>query len=378
MRKLSGGADNDPVQIATLHSFKRMRRFQPAGAVVAALRESETLEVVDAKGNPAPEPVEGEEDKEVGFVAEAYVRRRVAWVDPKANAAADDNDGDTAAALEDPGLPRSIYAKGFGTETATTQFDVEAYFAPFGPVNMVRLRRKMPDRTFKGSAFVEFATEELAKAFLESDSRPRWAGETALKVMTKREYLEKQEEDIKAGKIAEDKKTKYKLYSSGGKRGERHEGGRGRDGKHDGGGRRGGHEDRNGRGDRNGRDRRGGRDGRDARDRRGGRDDRNGRDEDDWRGRRDDFQKKLKDDDGEAGYVDLFPHCALGFTADMSLFSSADGKPAGGDAKPATSPAPPSPGKRARDEGADDGEDAGAKRAKVERAAEAVEGGNVG
>ena len=171
MRKLTGGPANDPVPLATLHSFKRMRRFQPFGAVVAALRASATLAVVDAKGNPAPEPVDNEADEEVeGYGAAVHIVRRVAWAPP---AAADD---EGAAALEDPGLPRSVYAKGFGTETATTQFDVEAYFAPFGPVNMVRLRRKAGDRTFKGSAFVEFATEELARRFLDSKERPRWAG----------------------------------------------------------------------------------------------------------------------------------------------------------------------------------------------------------
>jgi lupus La protein len=279
MRKLTGGPANDPVPLATLHSFKRMRRFQPVGAVVAALRASAALAVVDAKGNPAPEPVDNEAEEEEGFGAAAHIVRRVAWA-PPATA-----DGEGAAALADPGLPRSVYAKGFGAETATTQFDVEAYFAPFGPVNMVRLRRKAGDRTFKGSAFVEFATEELARRFLDSKERPRWAGDVELKVMGKREYLEKQEEDIKAGKIGEDKKSKYKMYEPR-KDGDRFAGKRD-GGKHGGG--RGGRRD-----ERSGRDRR---DGRDNRNGRGGRGGRGGRDDDDWKARRDDFQKGLKDDE---------------------------------------------------------------------------------
>jgi lupus La protein len=271
MRKLTGGAANSPVPLATLHSFKRMRRFQPVGAVVAALRQSATLAVVDAKGDPAPAPAENEAEEEGGFGAKAHIVRRVAWTPPSVN-----DDGDSAAALADPGLPRSVYAKGFGAETATTQFDVEAYFAPFGPVNMVRLRRKQGDRTFKGSAFVEFATEDLAQKFLEKKDRPRWNGDMELKVMSKREYLEKQEEDIRAGKIAEDKKSRYKMYEPK------------RDGGQHGGGRGGRRDDRNGRDNRNGR---GGR---------GGRDRRNGRDDDDWKGRRDDFQKSLKDDEARS------------------------------------------------------------------------------
>jgi lupus La protein len=288
MRKLTGGAANNPAPLASIHSFKRMRRFQPIGAVVAALRESATLAIVDSKGNPAPDATEDEAESKDGFCNRAYIVRRTSWVPIKEN-------DDDVTALDDPGLPRSIYAKGFGVETATMQFDVEAYFAPFGPVNMVRLRRKIPERSFKGSAFVEFATEELAQKFLDSTERPLWAGAMELKVMSKREYLEKQEEDIKSGKISADKQSRYKMYQSkedrfAGKRGDRNGGG-GRGGRRD---------DR--RDDRNGGDRRDGRNGRgrhndrNGRNGRDGRDRRNGRDDDDWKGRRDDFQKSLKDD----------------------------------------------------------------------------------
>ena len=42
-----GGTSNLPVEIKLLHSFKRMRHFQPYEAVVAALKDSQVLEVTE-------------------------------------------------------------------------------------------------------------------------------------------------------------------------------------------------------------------------------------------------------------------------------------------------------------------------------------------
>lgn len=255
--------------ISLLHGFKRMRRFQPFSAVVAALKESETLDVI-----------EGDE-----------LRRKVAWKKP-------DTEGNE---LTDPTIPSSIYAKGFGDEEAATQFDVENFFAPYGPINSVRLRRKMPSREFKGSVFVEFETVEGQREFLELEDKPKWKG-GELQFMSKREYCEGKLKDIEAGKIPANKKESFKLVSPSFDHGitlltfyrqyqTRPPGEGNQNDKH----RSHGRNDRN---DRGGRDRNRSRNRRD-----GGRRD---RDRDDWKGRREDFQrngnrspKREKDADDE-------------------------------------------------------------------------------
>jgi lupus La protein len=176
MNKLVGGTENNSVPLKQIHSFKRMRRFQPFSAVVAAMKESTLLDLV-----------EGDE-----------VKRKTPWQPP----VVDDE-------FSDPTIPRSIYAKGFGEEGSTTQFDIESFFAPYGPVNGVRLRRQMPNRTFKGSVFVEFETEELQKEFLDLEEKPKWNGQDLL-YMSKRAYCEMKLDDIKAGKIEPNKKHQYK------------------------------------------------------------------------------------------------------------------------------------------------------------------------
>jgi lupus La protein len=179
MRKLVGGSDNNSVPIATIHSFKRMRHFQPFTAVVSALKESSTLNVV------------GDE--------EDHLQRKVAFVPPEA----DDE-------FNDPSMHRSVYIKGFGsTETPTTQQDIENFFAPYGPINMVRMRRKLPKKDFKGSVFVEFQSDDLQKAFLALESKPEWNGKT-LQVMTKEDYCKSKLDDVKSGKIPADKAHYYK------------------------------------------------------------------------------------------------------------------------------------------------------------------------
>ncbi len=118
-----------------------MRRFQPESAVVAALRESAFL------------VVSGEEGSE-------QVNRKVAY-DPSSPVSKSE--------------PRSVYAKGFGDEEPGSQFDIEAFFAPYGPTRSVRLRRT-DEKLFKGSVFVEFQDEETAKKFLDLDPKPLWKG----------------------------------------------------------------------------------------------------------------------------------------------------------------------------------------------------------
>ncbi|KAL4934639.1 tRNA maturation protein LHP1 [Aspergillus undulatus] len=196
-----GGSQNNAVPLELLHSFKRMRRFQPFSAIVEALKTSETLELTD-------------NDKSV--------RRKT----PLPESVKDAHDPTVVKVFEDQAMARSIYAKGFGEENPTTQLDIEAFFAPYGPINAIRLRRHH-DKLFKGSVFVEFANEEKQKAFLELDPKPQWKGQD-LKIMSKKDYCDEKVREIEAGNI--------KPSGSRGRGGNR--GGRGRGGRGGRGGRR--------------------------------------------------------------------------------------------------------------------------------------------
>lgn len=169
-----GGSQNNPVELSIIHSFKRMRRFQPFEAIVKALKESNFLELTDD---------------------DTSVKRR----EPLPEALNDGPNPDAIQVFEDKAMPRSVYAKGFGEEVPSTQFDIEAFFAPYGPTNAIRLRRT-EEKIFKRSVFVEFETEDLAKKFLELDPMPKFKGKDLL-VMSKKEYCDKKVEDIKSGKI---------------------------------------------------------------------------------------------------------------------------------------------------------------------------------
>ena len=151
-----------------------MRHFQPLSAVIDALKESKTLNIVDddtciQRKEPLPEGLVGKPMVEIQKVH------------------------------EDASMARSIYAKGFGDEEPSTQFDIEAFFANFGSTNSVRLRRAY-DQTFKGSVFVEFDTEDTQKSFLALDPKPKWQGKE-LQIKSKKQYCDDKVEDIKAGKV---------------------------------------------------------------------------------------------------------------------------------------------------------------------------------
>ena len=179
--KVQGHA-NLPVPIETIASFKRMRHFKPFSAIVEALKESEVLDVVDndtaiKRKVPLPETVvQGKSHREVQKI------------------------------YEDKTMPRSVYVKGFGRETRTTQFDIEAFFAPYGPVNSVRLRRT-EDKSFKGSVFVEFNSEDTAKAFLALDPKPKWEGNN-LMIKSKKQYCDDKVDDINQGRVQPHRDTK--------------------------------------------------------------------------------------------------------------------------------------------------------------------------
>ena len=154
-----------------------MRHFQPFDAIVEAMKESKILDVL-----------ENEE-------GESCVQRK----EPLPKELDHGPDKNAIQVFEDRAMPRSVYVKGFGQEVPSTQFDIEAFFAPFGPTNAVRLRRT-EDKLFKSSVFVEFETEEIAKKFIETDPKPQFNGKE-LQIMSKKEYCDKKVDDIKAGKI---------------------------------------------------------------------------------------------------------------------------------------------------------------------------------
>lgn len=169
-----GGSKNRPVDLTLIHSFKRMRHFQPFSAIVEALKSSETLELTDN---------------------DTKVRRKV----PLPESVNENLDPNVIKVFEDKAMSRSIYAKGFGPEEPSTQFDIEAFFAAYGPTNAVRLRRT-PDKVFKGSVFVEFDSEETQKKFLALDPKPKWKGQELI-IKSKKQYCDEKVKEIEAGRI---------------------------------------------------------------------------------------------------------------------------------------------------------------------------------
>ena len=214
------GHENLPVPISTILSFKRMRHFQPLSAVVDALKESTVLNVVEddtaiQRKTPLPEGLVG---KPMGEIQKVH---------------------------EDKTMARSVYAKGFGEEQPSTQFDIEAFFAQHGSTNSVRLRRSY-DGTFKGSVFVEFDSEETQRAFLALDPKPKWQS-NELQIKSKKQYCDDKVDEIAAGRVRpnerdwrvrreEDRKSGFKDRNGGkhrgfGSSGRGRGGGRGRNGR---------------------------------------------------------------------------------------------------------------------------------------------------
>lgn len=160
--RMTGGNDNKPVDVEVIHNFKRMKHFQPRSAVIDAIRGSKTLNINDKGGITRKDPL-----------------------DPKFGEDVERN----ACLLTEEALPRSVYAKGFGEETGTTHQDIEKWVAPFGPVLSIRLRRQY-DGSFKHSIFIEFASEELQKKFMNQE-RPARFHDKKLVLETQADYLKK-------------------------------------------------------------------------------------------------------------------------------------------------------------------------------------------
>lgn len=179
-----GGSKNLPVDLKIIHSFKRMRHFQPFSAIPAALKESTFLELTDD---------------------DTKVKRKEPLsekVDPE------DMDPNSIKVFEDRAMPRSVYVKGFGEEDSKTQLDIEAFFASYGSYNAIRLRRAH-DKVFKGSVFVEFDSEETQQKFLDLEPKPQYKGKD-LQIMSKKGYCEKKVEDIRSGKVKPNKREPHR------------------------------------------------------------------------------------------------------------------------------------------------------------------------
>lgn len=160
------GAENKPIAISKIHSFKRMRSFQPYSAVVTALRDSTFL------------VVEGEEGEET-------IKRKFAYKPAPAGKTKTD--------------AATVYVKGFGDEQPNTQFDLESFFSQYGDVRGLKLRRTN-ENFFKGSVFVTFADEKEADAFMNYKPAPKWKDHD-LKIMSKRAYCDDKAELIRQGKL---------------------------------------------------------------------------------------------------------------------------------------------------------------------------------
>ncbi|KAK9492564.1 hypothetical protein V1508DRAFT_418328 [Lipomyces doorenjongii] len=161
----TASANDGWVPISTIASFARMRRFQPLDAIVSALCQSEEL-------------LEVSDDR-------AKVRRRIPLKQP-------------APEEKASAFMSSVYVKGFGKETPTSQFDIESFFEGFGfGVRQVRLRRDA-EKKFKGSVFVEFASVDEAEKFIARDPKPKW-DDTELEVMSKKVYVDMKANEGKTG-----------------------------------------------------------------------------------------------------------------------------------------------------------------------------------
>ncbi|KAK6346711.1 hypothetical protein TWF696_006826 [Orbilia brochopaga] len=215
------GEENKWVDIALVAGFNRMRRFKSLENIKKALEDSTLMELNAEK---------------------TKMRRKNPMVqlkDPKS---------------VDKAILRSLYAKGFGAETKTSQFDIEKFFEGTGlQINAVRLRRD-DDKVFKGSVFVEFKTVDEMKKFLDLAEKPKWEGkemtlidpnadeddaekeklsttdkaakeaEKGIQYMTKNDFVEMKMKGIRDGKIQPKdygRSTKFDAFKkdSGAKRG---------------------------------------------------------------------------------------------------------------------------------------------------------------
>lgn len=109
------GHENKPFPLKELHTFSRMRRFQPYTAIVAALKESDELNIIE-NGTAGEEAVQRKHALPEGTSLDVDANRN---------------------AVDDQTMHLSIYAKGFGDEKDKykTQTEIERFFEPYGYVH---------------------------------------------------------------------------------------------------------------------------------------------------------------------------------------------------------------------------------------------------
>jgi lupus La protein len=167
MWELVDGSSNNAVSIKEIHRFGRMKNYQPYEAVVSALRESTFFEV---SGEEGAETIQRKRPYDPQFVKDKETRQK-----------------------------HTVYAKGFGDEKPSSQFDIEAFFANYGATNEVRLRRDEA-KFFKSSVFVEFTDAADAEKFVTLEPKPTFEG-NELKIMSKSAYEEEKIQLIRDGKM---------------------------------------------------------------------------------------------------------------------------------------------------------------------------------
>jgi lupus La protein len=116
---------------------------------------------------------------------------------------------------DDTSLPRSIYSKGW--PQGTTIEKVAEFYAPYGKVLSVHLRRVKTTKDFKGSLTVEFSTEDEAKAALAA--APQMEGHT-ITHQTKESWAQEKRDAFQAKKQKkkEQKEQKQQKEKPGEKR----------------------------------------------------------------------------------------------------------------------------------------------------------------
>ncbi|GJD06371.1 Lupus La protein [Galdieria sulphuraria] len=103
---------------------------------------------------------------------------------------------------------KTIYVKGFPQQKEPELESVVELFAPYGVVCSVRFRRYPDTKKFKGSAFIEFETEEAAQRAAEEEFLKDKSG-SELAILSKDEYFKrkKQEQPSKANHSTEESKA---------------------------------------------------------------------------------------------------------------------------------------------------------------------------
>jgi len=98
---------------------------------------------------------------------------------------------------------RSVYLKGFPCDEEDVNIEsVKTFFSKYGTPLSIRLRRNKVDKKFKGSAYVEFKTEEEAQK-LVLDKEVEWRPNVKLTVYSKESHINEIKESKKQSQETE-------------------------------------------------------------------------------------------------------------------------------------------------------------------------------